>query len=57
MVVLVPRDFFHIACRVEWRSLILRIDLMEKAFEGTVQITVQSKTRKIVSRDLKSTLF
>ena len=29
---------------------------MERAFEGTVQITVHSKTRKIVSRDLKNTL-
>ena len=30
---------------------------MDRAFEGTVQITVHCKTRKIVSRDLKSTLF
>ena len=30
---------------------------MERASEDTVQITVHSQTRKIVSRDLKSILF
>ena len=53
MVTQLPQDLFS-TNRIEWRSFILRIDLMEKAFEATVLVTVHNKTRrKIMSRDLK----